>query len=559
MTASHRLPQYRPDVLRSSFPFRQHRTAERSSGWAGSVGRRDRTQATRPLLAAIVLIVLAAFLVPAVLHGEVEASAPGKVHHVAPGGSADGDGSEKVPWDLRTALGHPAAVQPGDTILLHHGTYVGGFKSMLEGTAKDPIVVRPAPGEWARIDMNDNDPESFHVFRIEGRYTQFWGLEVFSSDTDSRRSSHPSSWPQDQDRGSVEVSGDGIKLINMILHDLNKGVGFWSSADGGEIYGSIIYNNGWWGTDRFHGPGIYSQNTHSTPKRVAENIVFNQFYNGLYITGSSDTEIDNYVIEGNVLFNNGAAFGAGFNPAHSVLIGGGNVADNIVFRENRVYTASEFGTVRFGLNAGGRNVEITDNYVYDNLLMNGTWDNLTFAGNTIGGKSNYMVNIESPAHATSGDFVWNNNRYFATRIYPLQVGGRARSFEAWQNDTGFDANSEISDKRPTGTVIDVRPNEYVAGRGHVVVYNWDDANSVQIDLSAIVPTGAAYEIHNVLDLFGRPLVSADDYDGGPITLPMLDQPSPSPIGWESAESHVQSKEFGAFIVQATMPPPNGSD
>lgn len=483
----------------------------------------------------------------------------GSVHHVTVDGSPDGKGSADAPWDLQTALSHPAGIRPGDTIWLHDGTYVGGFKSMLQGTASAPIAVQPAPGHTVRIDMNDGDPKSFNVFRIQGRYTDFVGLEIFSSDSDSRRSVFSTSWPQDQDRGSVEVQGDGIRLINMILHDLNKGVGFWASAEGGEIYGSIIYNNGWWGTDRFHGPGIYSQNTHATPKRVADNIVFNQFYNGLYITGSSDTEIDNYVIEGNALFNNGAAYGAGFNPGHSVLIGGGNVADNLVFRENTVYTAGKFGTVRFGLNAGGSNVQVTDNYIYDNLLMSEAWGDLTFTGNTVGGKMNYMVSIQSPATETFDGFLWDNNRYFATRIYPFQLDGQARSFEAWRNDTGFDENSTISHSRPTGTVIKVRPNAYQAGRGHVVVYNWDDANSVQADLSAIIPRGATYEIRNVLDLFGAPLVSADAYDGGLTALPMVDQRSPSPIGWESAPPHFQSKEFAVFVVQTTIPSASTDD
>ena len=42
---------------------------------------------------------------------------------VSPGGSAKGDGSIKSPWDLVTALKHPSAVRPGDTIWLRGGVY----------------------------------------------------------------------------------------------------------------------------------------------------------------------------------------------------------------------------------------------------------------------------------------------------------------------------------------------------------------------------------------------------------------------------------------------------
>ncbi|WP_372718229.1 hypothetical protein [Novipirellula sp.] len=36
-----------------------------------------------------------------------------------------------------------------------------------------------------------------------------------------------------------------IEILYWEIHDLNKGVGYWGRADGGEIDGSLIYNNGW--------------------------------------------------------------------------------------------------------------------------------------------------------------------------------------------------------------------------------------------------------------------------------------------------------------------------
>jgi hypothetical protein len=71
--------------------------------------------------------------------------------HVAVTGSASGDGSEANPWDLQTALDHPSAVQPGDTIWLGAGIYGGTFHSQLTGTAESPIIVRQAPGARATI------------------------------------------------------------------------------------------------------------------------------------------------------------------------------------------------------------------------------------------------------------------------------------------------------------------------------------------------------------------------------------------------------------------------
>ncbi|MEK7061424.1 MAG: hypothetical protein AAB954_02070, partial [Patescibacteria group bacterium] len=44
-------------------------------------------------------------------------------YYVSPTGSASGNGSLENPWDLQTALNHPAVVHPGDTIWLRGGTY----------------------------------------------------------------------------------------------------------------------------------------------------------------------------------------------------------------------------------------------------------------------------------------------------------------------------------------------------------------------------------------------------------------------------------------------------
>src|SRR6185436_2486726 len=64
-------------------------------------------------------------------------------YFVSPSGSSSGDGSQSRPWDLPTALANAAGkVQPGDTVWLRGGTYKGSFRSMLRGTASQPVVVR---------------------------------------------------------------------------------------------------------------------------------------------------------------------------------------------------------------------------------------------------------------------------------------------------------------------------------------------------------------------------------------------------------------------------------
>ena len=183
--------------------------------------------------------------------------------------------------------------------------------------------------------------------------------------------------------------------------------------------------------------------------------------------------------------------------------------------------------------------------------------NIDFTNNRVGTKLNFTVDMNYPIDNSYAGFNWDNNEYFVTRSSPFELGGNARTWELWRSATGFDANSTISSDSPIGTVIDVRPNEYESGRGHAVVYNWDDLSSVQLDLSSIVPVGSTYQIRNVMTWFDAPVITGT-YNGGTITLPMVDTTSPSPIGWESATPYVQSGEFGVFMIETTTAPSSGN-
>ena len=113
--------------------------------------------------------------------------------YVSPTAAANGTGSINNPWRLQTALDHPSAVQPGDTIWLRGGIYnAPPYTSHLAGTSADPIIVRQYPGERARIDGNYNGNES--TLDLLGSYTWFWGFEIFNSD---RRASPPPGTPPD--------------------------------------------------------------------------------------------------------------------------------------------------------------------------------------------------------------------------------------------------------------------------------------------------------------------------------------------------------------------------
>ena len=133
-----------------------------------------RTSAKKYLL--MYLLFASLFLPGSALSGE---------HHVATDGSPSGDGSLVSPWDLQSALNHPSAVRPGDTIWVHGGTYDGDFVSRLSGVPWEPIIVRNYDHE--RVTLRGGTEMRVPTLGIGGGcdYAWFWGLEITSSGSPS--------------------------------------------------------------------------------------------------------------------------------------------------------------------------------------------------------------------------------------------------------------------------------------------------------------------------------------------------------------------------------------
>src|SRR5205807_8483784 len=132
---------------------------------------------------------------------------------------------------------------PGDTLVLQSGRYTGSFVSELTGAENNPIVVRQGAGARATVDG---------TITINGAWTTYWGFEVTNSSED-RTKERPA---------GLNIYGPHTRFINLIVHDNGNGIAFWTPAVDAEIYGCLIYHNGWQGLDpdRGHGHGIYTQN-----------------------------------------------------------------------------------------------------------------------------------------------------------------------------------------------------------------------------------------------------------------------------------------------------------
>ncbi len=442
----------------------------------------------------------------------------GNQFYVTPKGSASGNGSKDRPWDLQTALSHPASVKPGDTIWMRGGLYTKQwssntlYRSRLTGTPEKPIILRQYPGERAVIDAGSSPAyKDYHALRIDGAHAHYWGFEVMYSER-QRRSQDTGSSPSDLRRGrGVTIYGNNIKCINLVVHDAAIGFSFWTPGENSELYGCIIFYNGW-ESDRGHGHGIYAHNEDGT-KRVTDCILFKQFRNGIQVyNDDADDFINNVVLEGNIVFENGTLSASGY--ARDILYGGNGLAVNPVILNNYTYMnpAVDEGENNLGYDAGTESARLTGNY----FVSGG------FALNVVG----------------SAKLSMDGNTFF----------GEVRGVTQSQH-----GNNIYHRSRTTGVKTFVRPNVYEPGRGHIAVYNWNDLNTVMVDISSVgLQPGDSYEVLDVQNYFGTPVVTGT-YDGKPVALPMNLTEVTLPVGVDVpvAPKHT-SKEFGAFVVRKRL-------
>src|SRR6188472_4788229 len=118
------------------------------------------------------------------------------------------------------------------------------------------------------------------------------------------------------------------------------------------------------GPDRPHGHGAYMQNKDGY-KLLIDNVVFNQFELGMQIYGTANTFLNNFYLEGNILFNNGSLGGA---YSRNILLGGTIRAASPVVRDNITYYPTNrdhggennIGYYAFG--AGCSDLQLENNY-----------------------------------------------------------------------------------------------------------------------------------------------------------------------------------------------------
>lgn len=258
-------------------------------------------------------------------------------YFVAVNGKANNSGSERAPWDLASVAAGRQKIQPGSVVWVRGGSYIfpvrdskeggNGFAVSLSGAEGRPVHLRGWPGERATIDGG---------FNVAASHLWIWDLEFALAD-DWRPKEPAPEGPNARFKtptGVLNISAKtDIKIINCISHNNHMGVGFWKYVSQGEIHGSVIYDNGFPGADRPHGPALYTQNESGTVRLVTDNIIGGNFSLPLQCYGSQiDKQVNDFTIEGNIeIAPRREASGRCYNHL------GGNASRNMILRNNFFY------------------------------------------------------------------------------------------------------------------------------------------------------------------------------------------------------------------------------
>ncbi|HYG74415.1 MAG TPA: hypothetical protein VEK08_05360, partial [Planctomycetota bacterium] len=170
--------------------------------------------------------------------------------------------------------------------------------------------------------------------------------------------------------------GMNCKYINLVIHDTRQGISAWSGAIDTEIYGCLIYDNGWNATDRGHGHCIYTQNKDGT--KTISNCILSINHDGqlsIQAYGSKNAYVDNFLIEENICYDRGR-----------LLIGGGRPSHNVRARRNILFGVP----LQLGYNAPeNEDCEVRDNFIVNAGLSIQKFKTVVNENNTLISKGKY--------------------------------------------------------------------------------------------------------------------------------------------------------------------------
>lgn len=187
----------------------------------------------------------------------------------------------------------------------------------------------------------------------------------------------------------------------------------------------------------------------------------------------------------------------------------------------------------------------------------GAIDNLTFIENTCfeaGAPAGWDTNniLVGGGPSATNPKLYRNNTYGAGGVnIGYNEGGGATGVVLEDNYfpdglvkvacTIASESGNVTEAPASGSRVTVYANEYETGRALITVYNWDAADSIAVDVSAVLSAGAAYALHNTQDFYGD-IATGTVAQDGTITVDMR------------AVSHTVAAVAGGWPSEATTFP-----
>jgi hypothetical protein len=252
------------------------------------------------------------------------------------------------------------------------------------------------------------------------------------------------------------------------------------------------------------------------------------------------------LIEGNVVFNNGAiAAGANGSRANNlVLAGGGGVRGLRVLNNYFFHTPrTNLGYNELGWGGNNQDLIAQGNYFMGGFqaVAIGNWQSINFQKNHVYSKAKYNVMFSGSSQGHG----WDHNTYYGSGLF--QINGSGSDFNGWKAKSGTDTNSTFRSGDPAGVWTFVVPNKYEQGRANIVIYNWDQVASVQVDLSGVITKGQRFQIRDAQNFLGPALITGT-FDGSTVQIPMTGFAVAQPNGNVPNPPRHTELQFGTYVL-----------
>ncbi len=350
------------------------------------------------------------------------------------GSDPNGDGSIDNPY--RTLKKAANEASPGDTIYVRGGLYTGTKDTIygINGTAQQPITIRPYPGETVIFDGTNagiSGSESVIVINTSS-YIVFEGFEIQNS----------------PGRGLSTYEAHHITIRNNRVHDVQQrglsGAGDNLVFEGNEVWRAVLENkdeaksSGWSAVMAIYKRADGSDSTNIT---IRNNHIHDSWGEGII-----PSYADGVVIEGNIVHDT-YSVNIYLNRSNGVTVNG-----NYLYNTVDTYNRSDHGYPAHGISlanegpSAGQGTYANNVTMANNLIVGtgsgirywqagisdpeNTYRNLKIYYNVITGThiaAIYIDEVDAAHYAPSGVVVQNNIIHAGTNGTTLDIGNP----EAW--------------------------------------------------------------------------------------------------------------------------------